>query len=117
MNPVDQRHDDRAADGIALDDCHVGRIDARFECHHRLAHADQLAGLAADDREAFGIGDDHWRDHRARFADQQVEIEADQRIEPLHARALGYARGEPAAAERHRVEPDMHQDLGAFGRA
>ena len=44
---------------------------------------------------------------------QQIQVEADQPIAGRHLLAVGHVDLEALTAQRHRLETDMHQDLGA----
>ncbi len=93
--------------------CRWGHID-RLERHQWLADRDRRAVPRADEPKALAVGHHDGTDQALGAPRQDVEIEAEQAVARGYGLPLADVRLESAALKGHRLQPDVHQDLGAL---
>src|SRR5581483_1255750 len=69
------------------------------------------------DRKTAPVQDNHGCQHTRGSSRQHVEVEADEPLARAHSLTLLDMKLESLAAARHRVDPDMEQDLRPIFRA
>jgi hypothetical protein len=81
--------------------------------HEHIAHRDLAAVAAADDRESAPLHEQNRGQQALRTARNEVQIEGDEPLSRRHSPASGHVRFEALAPESHRIDADVHEDLGA----
>ncbi len=117
VQSVSEGDDDRPLGLTASGRVRFGGLQRAGEPHHVLAQFNQTVGQAPGHQERVAVGDDNRRQQALRPGRKQVHVEADQWVSRSYGLSGGDKRGETLARERHGLQANVHQHLGALRRA